>query len=270
MDSLEVGAPTVRTRREPPPFRRVVVRRTQPLSPRLLRVTVSGPDLEGLVVDEPAASIRLLLPSPASAELVLPIWQGNEFLLPDGRRPTLRTLTPRRVDADALELDLEIVLHGPGEASQWAQAARPGDSAAVSGPGRGYAVDRDAAAFLLAGDETALPAISQLLEALPTETPAEVHVEVATIDGRMELPGHRGTTVHWHDRPVGDAPGAALVAAVRSSDLVAGVRVWAAGEAAAMQRLRRHLFEDRGLDRSKATVRGYWKVGRTAGGPDGT
>ena len=35
----------------------------------------------------------------------MPAWNGNEFLLPDGRRPAIRTFTPRRVDPDALELD---------------------------------------------------------------------------------------------------------------------------------------------------------------------
>src|SRR5204862_4719909 len=96
--------------------------------------------------------------------------------LPDGRRPAIRTFTPRRLEPEALELDLEIVLHGDGVASRWAEAARPGDPAAVSGPGRGYAVDRDAPAFLLAGDETAIPAISQLLRALPAETPVHAHL----------------------------------------------------------------------------------------------
>jgi len=269
MSSLEPGAPAVRARREPPAFRRVVVRRTQQVSPRLTRVTLTGPDLDGLVLEEPAASIRLLLPSPASAELVLPIWQGNEFLLSDGRRPTLRTLTPRHVDSEALELDLEIVLHGRGEASDWAQNATPGDSAALSGPGRGYAIDGAAAFFLLAGDETALPAIGQLMEALPGETPVEVHLEVATADARIELPSHPRAMVHWYDLPAGGRSGDTLFEAVRGADLTPGARLWAAGEAASMQRIRRHLFEDRGLDRADATVRGYWKVGRSAGGAGG-
>jgi NADPH-dependent ferric siderophore reductase len=38
--------------------------------------------------------------------------------------------------------------------------------------------------------------------------------------------------------------------------------VWAAGEAAAMQRIRRHLFDEREVPRAQATVRGYWKHGR--------
>ena len=251
-----------RVRREPPQFRRVEVRRVEERTPRLTRVTLAGPELEGFAVDDPAASVRLLLPSPGPDELVIPEWQGNEFLLPDGSRPVIRTLTPRRVDPGALELDVEIVRHGGGRASAWVDGAAPGAPAAVSGPGRGYSFAPEAAGILLAGDETALPAISQLLEVLPAGTTAEVHVEVADPAAELPLPAD----VSWHLLPAGEPPGAALVAAVQAVDLAAGMKVWAAGEAAAMQRIRKHLFEGRGLSRRDATVRGYWKVGRAGDG----
>ena len=254
-----------RVRREPPPYRRVEVRGVEHLSPRLVRVTLAGSELAGLTVDEPAASVRLLLPPSGAHELVMPAWNGNEFLLPGGRRPAIRTFTPRRVDAGTCELDLDVVVHGGGIASAWAGAAEAGDQAAISGPGRGYALDAEAEAggFVLAGDETAIPAISQLLETIPVETAVEVHVEVAHPDARLPLPGHPRATVTWHDLPAGAPSGDALLPAVGDVDLVPGVRVWAAGEAAAMQRVRRHLFENRGLPRTQAHVRGYWKAGRS-------
>jgi NADPH-dependent ferric siderophore reductase len=248
----------------------VEVRRVEERSPRLVRVTLGGAELAGFTVEEPAASIRLLLPSPGADGLIVPTWNGNEFLLPDGRRPVIRTLTPRGVDPQGPELHVEVVRHGGGLAEGWAVAARPGDPAAVSGPGRGYTTDPDATELLLAGDETAIPAISQLLEALPGRTAVRVHVEVAGPDGRLPLPHHPGAEVAWHDLPTGEPPGAALVAAVRGAPLGAGARVWAAGEAAAMQRIRRHLFEERGLSRRQAVVRGYWKVGRAGDGGDDT
>jgi NADPH-dependent ferric siderophore reductase len=268
MSGSDRSPTTARARREPPRFRRVTVRRVEHLSLRMVRVTFAGPDLEGLTVEHPAASVRMLLTSPGAQELVIPRWNGNEFLLPDGRRPTIRTFTPRRVDPEALELDLEIVIHGGGVASAWAEAAEPGDPAAISGPGRGYALDRDAPAFLLAGDETAIPAISQLLEALPTETPVQVYVEVAHPDARLALPDHPRATVEWCDLPPGASPGDALVVAVRGAGLAPGTRVWMAGEAAAVQRIRRHLFDDRGLPRAQAAVRGYWKHGRSGDADD--
>ncbi len=253
---------SARIRREPPPFRRVAVAGVTPLTPRLVRVRVGGPELDGLVIEQLAASVRLLLPSPGSKELVMPIWHGNEFLLPDGTRPTIRTLTPLRLDSTIQELDLEIVIHEGGAASAWAQAARPGDQAAISGPGRGYPIDAEAAGFLLGGDESAIPAISQLLEVLPADKPVHVIVEVADPAARLELPKHPAATVEWLDLPAGAPPGDVLVTAVTEVDLAPGTRVWAAGEAAAMQRIRRHLLDERALPRSETWIRGYWKTGR--------
>jgi NADPH-dependent ferric siderophore reductase len=237
------------------------VHRVEPLGPRMVRVTLAGPDLDGLKVDDPAASVRLLLPSAGASELIMPSWNGNEFLLPDGRRPAIRTFTPVHVD-DA-KLELEIVVHSGGVASQWAAAAETGHRAAISGPGRGYTVNRDAPAFFLGGDETAIPAISQLLGALPPDISVHVCIEVAEPSGRLPLPAHQRATIEWFDLPRGAPPGDALVAAVRGADLVPDVRVWVAGEAAAVQRIRRYLFEERGITRAQTSVRGYWKHGRT-------
>jgi NADPH-dependent ferric siderophore reductase len=182
----------------------------------MVRVTLAGTELDGLTVQHPAASVRLLLPPPGTHDLVMPTWNGNEFLLPDGGRPIIRTFTPRRVDADALELDLEIVLHGSGMASDWAQSAAPGNSAAISGPGRGYVIDQSAPGFLLAGDETAIPAMSQLLEAMPDEIPVQVHVEIGDPDARLVLSERPGVTVEWHELAPGSPPGEALAAATSS------------------------------------------------------
>src|SRR5436853_1618117 len=130
----------VRLRREPPAFRAVTARRVERLGPRMVRITFSGPDLAPLTAGLPAASVRLLLPAANAREPEVPVWNGNEFLLPDGRRPTIRTFTPRRVIAGPDEVDVEIVIHGGGPSSRWAEAAEPGATAAISGPGRGYAI----------------------------------------------------------------------------------------------------------------------------------
>lgn len=259
----------IRTRREPPRLRAVAVVRTEPLTPRLLRVTVGGDELAGMAVDQPAASVRLLIPSPGTAELVTPTWNGNEFLLPGGARPTIRTLTPRRLDPDAGELGVDVVVHDGGALSAWAVAARPGDPAAVSGPGRGYDIDPAATDHLLAGDETAIPAISQLLEHLPTTTRVRVIVEAADPAARLPLPDHPGVDAAWHDLSPGAPPGDALVEAVGRAEVGPDTRVWVAGEAAAVQRIRRLLFKERGLPRSQTAIRGYWKHGRTGDGGGG-
>lgn len=260
--------PSERTliRREPPPFREGVVVSNERTTPRLARIRLAGPDLTTLTIDEPAASVRLLVPSPGDDELVIPTWNGNEFLRPDGSRPIIRTLTPRDLDGDTLTL--EIVMHEDGAMSNWAASVEGGEQAAISGTGRGYAIDPAATGFLLAGDESAIPAISQLLEWMPSEAPVQVIVEVAELDGRAPLPSHPLTKVDWVELPAEAPPGDALVDAVASFPLPEGWRVWAAGEAAAMFRIRKHLFETAGIERRHATVRGYWKHGRSGPGSD--
>jgi NADPH-dependent ferric siderophore reductase len=262
MSAPEPDPALSRIRREPPQFRTVAVRSVDRVGPRMVRATLAGPELDGFALDDPAASVRLLLPSPGTQTLVTPTWNGNEFLLDDGRRPVIRTFTPYRFDAEASELDVWVVVHGHGPASEWGTAAVGGEPAAISGPGRGYAIDDDAPAFLLAGDETAIPAISQLLAVLPAQIPIDVHIEVAHPDGRLELPRHPSATVTWCDLPEGARPGDALVEAVTHADIDPAARVWAAGEAAAVQRIRRFLFDEVAMPRAQTTVRGYWKHGR--------
>jgi NADPH-dependent ferric siderophore reductase len=254
--------PTDRIRREPPKFRDLLVRRVEPLTPHMVRVVLGGPELSDFSLNEPAASVRVLLPPTPGADLVVPVWTGNEFLLSNGERPVIRTLTPRRFDASAGELEVQIVVHDGGAASRWVNAAAPGDSAAMSGPGRGYHIDPDAAGHLLVGDETAIPAIGQLLEWMPPAMAVEAHIEVGRREAELPLPVRGAAVITWHHRESGASPGDALVVAVGLATIADGWRIWAAGEAAAMYRIRHHLFDELGLSRARATVRGYWKHGR--------
>lgn len=249
-----------RVRREPPPFRTVSVQRVEFLTPFMARVGLAGPELVGFPVPLPAASVRLLLPARPGSALVVPTWNGNEFLLADGRRPVIRTFTPLHIDPEAGEMDLDVVLHDGGAASAWVRSAETGDAAAVSGPGRGYAIDPEASSFLLVGDETAIPAIGQLLESTPADVPVRVIIEITNSDARLPLPAREGTTVQWCERSHSGPPGEALLSALRLVSLVDGAAVWAAGEAAAMHAIRRHLFEERAMPRDRAAVRGYWKL----------
>ncbi len=260
-----MGAPI---RREPPHFRTARVTEARPRNDHLVRITLAGEELRGLDPGLPGASVRLLLPRDGERgpTLELPSWNGNEFLFADGTRPPIRTLTPLRVGDDPPELDVEVVLHGDAPLSRWAAAALPGDEVAVSGTGRGYEVDPDARSFLVVGDESALPAISTLLPALPPQAEVQVVLGVRGPGARVELPAHPRAELRWCEPRPGDSLGDAMVDAVREMELSDDVRVWAAGEAAAVQSLRKHLFEERGLPRSHCVVRGYWKEGRAGAG----
>jgi len=226
------------------------VRRVVRLTPRMTRVTFGGAELAQFAWNGPAAHIKLIFPgdSPASGEA----------------RPVMRTYTPRRFDAVAGELDVEFVIHGEGPASAWAAQASVGQSLTIAGPGRSYAVDTEAAWYVLAGDDTAIPAICTILETLPAAVRKLVLLEVADAaeEHALDVP-LAAATVRWLRR--GADPGRAglpLEAAVRDTQLPAGEgRIYVACEAGAMRRIRAHLLAERGVARDRLVTRGYWKLG---------
>ncbi len=252
-----------RVRREPPPLRSVTVTERVELSPRMLRLTFEGDGLRELVVDRPAASVRLLVPTPGTDRLVIPRWNGNEFLLPDGSRPALRTFTPLRADQEARRLEIEVVRHPGGAVSDWAESVAPGADAAISGPGSGHEFPVDAERLLVLADETALPAATQLIDMAPSSLSVELHVEVISHDAIIDVGTRPDDRIEWHVTETGDVPGGRIVGVVRSLDeLPDGTDVWAAGEASAMHAIRSHLFDTLRVPRRRATVRGYWKPAR--------
>jgi hypothetical protein len=103
----------------------------------------------------------------------------------------------------------------------------------------------------------------RLLEAMPPELTVTVLIELTEPEARLKLHAGPATSVRWLDLPDGSPPGTAMIEAIENLRVMPEV-VWVAGEAAAMQRIRTHLFDERNLTRSQATVRGYWKLGRSA------
>lgn len=255
------------------------------VSPTFTRVEFASPELAEFGTGGPIYDQRIKLIFPGATGQPPQIagsddWYDRWLAVPEAERGSMRTYSIRDLYGEGADrrLVVDFVLHlqpgFTGPASLWASQADVGQQLVVVGPRRGVAragiefQPGTASTILLAGDETAVPAMSQLLEVLPRETPVQVHIEVGDPSARIPLPEHAGAVVAWHDLPADAAPGDAFIAAVRASELVPGVRVWAAGEAAAVQRLRKHLFDERDVSRAQATVRGYWKRGRS-GGTDG-
>lgn len=248
-----VDAPPQRRRRV---MRRVSVTRVEQLSPRMVCVTFTGDELGAFGWNGPAAHIKLIFPEEGQTEP--PVSQ------PDGPRPTrVRTYTARRFDPTIPELDVEFVLHGDGPASTWAAHAQPGQVLMLGGPGPNYQIAPDADWFLLAGDDAALPAIESILEALPTDVPVYVVIEVADEHEERPLATAAHLDITWLHRDADPAQAdQALEAAVRAVELPAGNgRIYVGCEAAAMRRIRAHLLQERGLDPTTIVTRGYWKFG---------
>ncbi len=257
--------PGGRRRRSPP--RPVEVLSVETLTPRLVSVRFAGPSLEGFHVDEPTSHIKLFLPDPGQTEPAVPSVGTDGAPLPNGARPLVRTYTPRRYDEASRTLEVQFVLHGTGPSSEWAAQAKPGDRAAIAGPGGKFRLDPTVKRWWIAGDESALPAIGTLLDALNAEATAEVHLEVADSDDETPLFSAAQAHVVWHHRGGAHSWGDKLHEAADAASLADDTGVWIAGEATAIRRIRKRLVEA-GVAAASMVTRGYWRLGE-ADHPDG-
>lgn len=244
--------------RHRPPPRPVEVVAVETLSPRMVSIRFGGESLTTFAEPAPTAHIKLFLPD-ADGNVAAPVSGPDGLEWPDGR-PTMRTYTPRSFDAAAGTLDVWFVLHGEGPAARFAASAAVGDRAAIGGPGGRFAVDEGAERWWIGGDESALPAVAMLLEALPASVHADVHLEVA--DGRDEftLPSHPGASVTWHHRS-GAAPGALLRTELAEAAVDGETHVWVASEASAVRTIRADVLAAGTVPRAQLTTRGYWRIG---------
>lgn len=232
----------------PQPWRMfdVEVRRVTRLCPSFVRITFTGDDLHLFADNGADQRIKFLLPAPCGGWEYLdrqsPDWFTSWRALPDERRNPLRTYTVRAVRPDLREVDVDIVLHGDtGPASRWANGARPGTPLVILGPnaehsgghgGREFAPPATSHALLLAGDETAVPAIASICEALPADAVGEVYLEVPHPEDRWTLAAPAGVRVTWLAREDAEH-GDRLVPAVQEAAdrmLAMGVRANAGDE----------------------------------------
>ena len=302
---------TGRRRAEAPEYRMHVVEvtRSERLGPSFVRLTFAGECLRGFGAGGYDQRIKLVLPRPGCSVADVPDgsdWYPRWLAMPDDVRPTLRTYTVRAHRPEDAELDIDFVLHGVddghgGPASTWAANTAPGDTVALLGPDRPgsgrmwgceWCPPETARRLVLAGDETAVPAVAAIVESLPADARGTVCVEVPTAGDIQTWDTPAGVEVRWSVRE-GSAPHGRLLEqsvsralaelCARSSSAIELEDVdvdtgplwevpedgftgdlygWIAGEAAVIKRLRRLMVNDYGLPRSAVAFMGYWREGR--------
>jgi len=245
---------------------RLTVTSTEAVTPTLRRVWFRSDDLSAFVGSEDTDRyLKLVFPRPG-VELPegLSPREMRGVVAPDDL-PVVRTYTALFPDVAAGTLAIDFVVHGDqGVAGPWAQRARPGDVLEVNGPGGGYRPDPTADAHLLAGDDSALPAITAAVAALPADAVGQVFVLVDSADHEPALVAPDGVTLTYLHRRSGHVLGDA----VRAWPWPGGrVQVFVHGEAdEVMHGVRPYLLRERGVARADASISGYWRHGRTEEG----
>lgn len=261
--TVDTAPPARRVRR--PMLAHVIA--TRKLTPRLVRITLSGSELDTFGYDGPDHLARVFLPPRPGATLRLPDsadnWWPAVTAMPESVRPIVRNYTVRRLDEARREMDIDFVLHadaGPGSA--WAATAALGDQIGVLSDGADYAPPVDTEWQLLIGDETALPAIAAIVESLPAHSTAVVLLEVGDGTDGLALAATAGTTVTWLHRDAEPAGRSDVVlTTLRGAQLPTGTPyAFVAGESTMVTSVRRHLVNDRGFAKDRVYFCGYWRA----------
>lgn len=242
------------------------------LTPLMRRVRLQGENLERFTRD--GLHVRLLFPKyqnvkpewPVMGENGIPVWpQGEKELV--GRAYTIR-----HIDVDAGIVDIDLVLHecdedsdeDGGYGARWALKARAGDIIGMTGPGGGYA-PLTADWYLLAGDETALPAIARIMENLPAGSKATVRIEIADKAEEQVLKTKAELDIRWLHRNAAETDNKEIlydaVKAVDYPDHEENIFVWVGCEFSAFRSIRGFIRKEKKIPREKHLVVAYWRKG---------
>ncbi|HRA06237.1 MAG TPA: siderophore-interacting protein [Propionicimonas sp.] len=212
-----------------------------------VRLRLAGPGLAGFSSPGADDHVRLFFAphgSPAPAD-------------PDGWREFgSREYTPLNVGDDWVEFD--FVVHGDGPGSTWAATAPLGSLVAIGGPRRSNAVVGKPDAWFLAGDETAVPAITRFLRERDPATAARVIVEVAGENELLPIPSDPHSHITVLVRGV-DSLGDTLARLGKSDRPNGAVLGFVAAEAAVVPVARDLLLTRWGLAPEATIIKGYWR-----------
>lgn len=231
------------------------------ITPRMRRFRLAG-DMAGFASPGHADHVKAFF-FPAGVEpRIVPIGpRGAEFA--PGERPEMRDYTPRYWNVAEGWIELDFVLHGDGPASGWAANATIGSKLVIGGPRGSLVIPAAFDWYLLAGDETALPALGRRIEELPPGAPilAIIEVEDEREEQRFETSAEITLAyVHRKGLPAGD--NSLVLDAIRAAAFPPGVAyAYIAGEVTMAQAVRAHLTEARDFDPAYIKAAGYWRLG---------
>ncbi len=230
----------------------VAVTQVQDLSATFRRITFGGACLSAFGVAGDTLDLRIKITIPGRGRRCPDIaglmrsgdpasWYQRWLGMEPAERGSMRTYTVRaaRCGGPAPEIDVDFVLHldaegRGGPASEWAATAQPGDTVCVIGPNSSAAQCTTAGAYggiewspglaqhvLLAGDETAVPAVSAILEALPADISGRAFLEVPDEQDVQHIDTRSSVSITWLARG-GQPHGELLEGAVRDAVRVPG------------------------------------------------
>lgn len=228
------------------------------ITPLMRRIRLRG-DMEGFASVGHADHIKVFIFPRGVAPKIVPIGErGAEFA--EGERPEMRDYTPRFWSVEEGWIDLDFVLHGDGPASGWAAQAQVGQTLLIAGPRGSLVVPPAYDWYLLAGDETALPALARRIEELPAGSKVVAVIEVDSKAEEQSFETRADLSLTWLHRNGRHAGTTSLVLdAIKAMNFPAGdAYSYIAGEGSMSRAVKAHLIETRGFNPEYVRSAGYW------------
>lgn len=238
---------------------------TQRLGPAMVRVVLGGQGLGEFSPTEFTDQYVNARFVPDDAPYGVPFDLGEVKDLDADVRPRPRRLTVRSWDEESRRLTIDLVAHGDvGYAGRWAQNAAAGDRLQMTGPSGGYRPRPDADWHLMAGDESALPAIAASLEVLDPGSTAHVFVVVDGPEYEIDVSSPGELHLRWLHRSTAPDPESVLLEAITAFEFPSGTpQVFVHGEAGEVRAVRKHLITERGVSKEGASISPYWRRDHT-------
>lgn len=240
-----------------PSPRLLTVQKAWYITPNMIRVTFSGPELEGFPEGREGGNCKLMFPDERESI------DSFAARLSSGPAPVKRTYTVRHFRADVLELDIDFVAHGDnGPASSWAINAEPGHFLGFAGPSTPKVTRFEADWYLLAADPSAIPVVAATLESMPRDAKGIAVFEVPSEEDRQTINAPDGVAIHWLLNSNPEITSTLQEEFIRSLTWPDGrVQTCIAGESGVVRGLRSFLFKEKQLPKEDVYLSGYWKIG---------
>lgn len=234
---------------------------TTRLTEEMVRVHFSSEAVKGKDLPFTDHYVKLLF-VPEDADYAWPFDLAKLRLAVESKfMPIKRTYTLRNVDTKNGTFDIDFVYHGDhGLAGVWAAGAQAGDVLPYVGPGGAWAPS-ESGHYVLAGDESAAPAVLEAVKALPHDATADVYLEVSNEDVILPVEHRDGVTFKWVLRD-GAVHGSRLCEAIRSNP-APDAKWFIHGVAEMIKDLRRYLFVENNVAKEDVSISGYWRLGMT-------
>lgn len=237
------------------------------LSPHYIRINLEGDGVSQFAGARIGDNNKIIIPQIDNTITLQDLENMRSGIKQAGDNFLKRTYTLRNLDLEKKLMTIDFVAHGEdGPASRWVTHAEPGYQLGVLMKVKEKPLFLPANWYLLAGDHTALPVISVILESLPGHAKGTAIVEVYSSEDILDLKKPKDVELIWKTN---NLPGetSTLTDYFRNLSLptIESKFIFAAAESLAITEIQQILRDTPGLKREEWQAYSYWKYGQSEG-----